>query len=58
MLKPQLHGTIPGRQNTTGTSVVGGRNPLYDVKQRKRNVKNGKNSNKDMGTRFQCPQVC
>jgi len=52
MLRLQLHGTNPGRQNTTGTSVAGGRNPLYDVKQRKRNVKNGKNSSKDKETRF------
>lgn len=50
MTKLQLHGTKPGRLNTTGTSVAGGRNPLYDVKQRKRNVKNGKRSNKDKGT--------
>ena len=53
MLRLQLHGTNPGRQNTTGTSVAGGRSPLYDVKQRKRNVKNGKNLSKDKGTRFQ-----
>jgi hypothetical protein len=52
MPKLQLHGTNPGRQNTTGTSVAGGRNPLYDVKQQKKNVKSGKNSNEDMGTRF------